>query len=416
MAINPFLTNRSPASGETGVDGYINISVDILDDTGISNVDAYVNGTLVFDGSGFTSPWNGSSSSFTAISSDGYDGYRLILDNTGLLSSNTIFTVRIVAQDTTSNITDESYTFRTGNKVSSIEVNPFEITINVEFEEDVASGHLSPGNYRFTNRMYARLAEQINSKKVRLYTELFNSNDSFTLTVNNIVDSYGGDVIPSSYSSKTFSPFNSSATLSNYNGKIRTWRDSRIALADTQRLYIASIRGIDVFRRQGTAATNPSRLGQIFDSYSISAMFVANFGGALVIADTTAPTLTNLSPSDLSTASSSTSIGFTISDEDSAVEITSVTVYVEDDAVFTGGFGGWATNWTGTITVGYQTLAFSIIPPSSFTAGDTINVRVVASDLFGNRLDTTYSFFIETPAVSAGWGLGPWGTSSWGGV
>lgn len=299
--------------------------------------------------------------------------------------------------------------------ISSV-ASTFEIALNIEFNGNMLNNSEldNPANYTFTNdgqpsAMYARLVDVIDGYNVRLWVELFANKTSFTLTVsNNVKDSDGYSLSPNTFS---FSPFQSTATMSNYNAKIRTWRESRIIREDSQRIYLAGTKGIDVFRKQTEVV--PIRWAQIYDSYGIDAMFVANFPNDLEIMDTAAPFLQNQNPSPGSFAGADTSISFSVTDATTAVEITAITVYVNGLVAFMGGLGGWASGYSGQIIVGYKQLDFILIPSSNFAPDSFVFVRVVASDLLGNILSTTYSFEILS---GLGFGFGEFGLMPFGNI
>jgi len=116
----PFLENIDPASASTSVDVDTNISFYVVDaESGVdpSSIDAYVDGADAYKGTvGFIAPYNGPSSSFTYLpggSADGYDAYAIVLDNTGLLPTDSIITTRVVAADNYGNVLDTDWTFTT---------------------------------------------------------------------------------------------------------------------------------------------------------------------------------------------------------------------------------------------------------------------------------------------------------------
>jgi hypothetical protein len=273
----------------------------------------------------------------------------------------------------------------------------------------MTSSALNPAYYLFDNGMYVRLVENLGNNSYRLWTELYEGDATFGLTFSpSLVDSNGGSI----YSDPiTTTPFPSTADLSNYDGKVRTWRQSNLISADSQRIYLAGTRGIDVFRK--ISEVNPVRWGQILDAYGISAMFVANYGNDLVITDTVPPYLTDQDPPPVGVAYTSDPILFTITDFESAVEIPSTTVYVNDILAFSGGDGGWSNGYSGTITVEFRKLVFVINPSVPFIPESVIRVRVIASDLFGNTMDGTYSFTVTSPT---GFGFAIFGTSPFGAV
>ena len=411
------LQNAYPIDGYTGASGNTLIYGDILSDAaGIqpSTIDAYVNGVLAFQGpSTFVAPYNGPQSSIVQVSEGGYDGYRLTLDNSQTFSARTDISVNYKAEDVDANTLDETFSFRTGTDIISLDVNLYEVTLDVTFGGPMNSiGLTNPANYTFSNGMYARFAEIIDSSTVRLWVELFYGEETFTLTTSsNILDSYG-DRIPPSYNGVTLGPFQSEASFSNFNGKIRTSKSVNLISSDANFIYMASEKGIDVLRRNSLA--NASRWAQIFDEYGVNSMFVANYGEDLVITETTLPVFQNRIPAPGANVAATTSVAMTLYDEHSAIEPTSLVVYINNEIAFNGGQSGFINGYYGTIQLGYRTIAATISPPTDFTSGESVWVRVVATDLLGNRLDSSYQFSIES--VSLGFGLGSFGISSFGGI
>lgn len=411
------LQNAYPSDGYTGASGTTLIYGDILSDaTGIqpSTIDAYVNGVLAFHGpSTFIAPYNGSQSSITQISSGGYDGYRLTIDNTETFSARTNISVNYLAEDTDANSLDETFSFRTGTDIISFDVNLYEITLDVTFGGPMNSiGFTNPANYVFSNGMYARYAELIDSSTVRLWVELFYGENTFTLTTSSdILDSYG-DSIPPSYNGVTLGPFSSDASYSNFNGKVRTSKNNSLISTDANFIYMASDKGIDVLRRNNLS--NASRWAQVFDEYGISSMYIADFGDDLDISETTSPVFLSRTPAPGTNAAANTSISIAIFDEHSAVEPTSLIIYINNEIAFNGVQSGFINGYCGTVQLGYRTIYATISAPSNFTSGDTVWVRAIATDLLGNRLDSSYQFSIES--ITLGFGLGSFGISSFGGI
>jgi len=411
----PFLRNRVPDTSSFGNEIDTTIAVDILDGgvgVNLSTIDAYVDGVLAFTGgSTFIAPFNGPLSALTDVCVDGYDGYSLVLDNTADFITSTEKAIRITTRDLNGNQLDETYNFRIGVSATVV-ASPYEITLDINFSGamSIDPNLQNPTNYQFDNGMYARLVEVISFTQVRLWVELFHSVSPFVLTFSaSIADAYGG-ILVSSSNPLSIAPFQATADLTNYNGRVRSWRESRIIRADSERIYLAGSRGIDVFRKE--SESNPIRWGQILDSYGIDTMFVANFGSDLVITDTVAPFLTAQDPLPGGSTTTSAPIIFTIQDLTTAVEITSATVYVNNTLAFSGGINGWLNGYSGTITVGPKNLAFEISPPASLPSGSG-SVRVLAIDLLGNALDQTYIFSVT---AALGFGFGTFGSTGFGGL
>jgi len=110
--IDPWLNNAFPTGD---AESNTNISFNVLDDsTGVvpSLIDAYFDGNLIFSGpSTFISPFDGPNSSFSSITVDGYDGYRVVLDRTQDFRFSDTHIVRVTARDAYGNLLDESFTF-----------------------------------------------------------------------------------------------------------------------------------------------------------------------------------------------------------------------------------------------------------------------------------------------------------------
>ena len=418
--VAPFLTNESPSDNSTGIGGNAIISVDVLDDASKvnpSSLDAYVNGSKAFMGpSTFIAPYDGPQSSIVTVNVDGYDGYKLTLDHTGTFTPRTQYTVQIVAYDGEFNQLNDSFTFRTGTEVLSIETTLYEITLDVTFGEALmAGGELSnPANYTFSNGMYARYVDVISTTEVRLWVELFYEYEEFTLTVESGIKDQYGNILPEPFNSIELAPFQSIAIMGNFNGKVRTWRESFLVSADDNRIYLAGSKGIDVFRKE--TSTMSRRWGQIFNVHGMNAMFVAHFGGDIPAIDTDAPFFQYQNPFPETTVPVNTNILFTLADLTTAVEIPSMIVYVNNVIAFNGGSGGFLNGYSGNIIIGYQKLDVIIIPPIPFADGETIYVRIVATDLLENRLDGSYKFYIGISVLEDGLGGDEWGKTSFGGV
>lgn len=293
--------------------------------------------------------------------------------------------------------------------IQSITAGPFEITLDLIFSGDMNQDvELSKtSNYIFSNGMYARKIDLLNSNEIRLWVELFNNHDTFSVTISNMVtDIDGYSLSPDTIS---FSPFKSLASFTNYNGLVRTWHDSSFISADSQRIYLGGEKGIDVFRR--ISRFNFLKWGQIFDSYGITSMFVYNYPNDVIITDTVSPYLINKSPDEGDIVLSNSSINFSIFDN-TAVEIPSVNVYINGLNSFSGNNGGWVDGYYGNIDINYKQLNFSIYPELTLPIGN-ITVRVTAYDLLGNSLDNSYNFEVISHFLGFGemsFGFDPFGS------
>lgn len=296
----------------------------------------------------------------------------------------------------------------------SLTVGEYENILILNFGEDyyMNSAILTSTNYQFDNGMYVKSIEVVNSQSIKLWVEKFYGFETFTLTLSDQI--LKANQTPFNTTTE-ISPFKSSSTISNYNGLIKTWRSSKKILADSQRMYIGGEKGIDVLYRK--TKTSNIRWGQIFDEYGISAMTVVNYPDDLIVEDTQEPYLTGQNPLPDSSQNSGVSvIEFTITDADTSIELTAITVYVNNTLAFRGGFGGWLNEYSGSIIVEYKEINFNIIPPNVLQSGEEVSVRVIATDLVGNSLDETYQFSITSGSIEEGWGGGEWGSSGWGGI
>lgn len=413
--ISPFIENKSPYPNEPNLGSNFLIEFDLLDDVSgvdLSNTTISLDGDSVYNGTTFLYPFNGASSLVSSTVVDGYDGYHFVIDRVSEFPGSEMFTISVSSVDKKSNILNESWQFYTRTRISNVQNGPYEITLDVTFSENMSGGLSNPANYQFSGDMYARLVDIISQKKVRLWVELFEGSNAFTLITNdNITDSYGSSVADS-YS---ILPFQSTANISNTNGRIRTWRESLLSAQDDKRVYIAGTKGLEVFDFS-SGIIPPNRWAQIFDSYGINTMFVGNFGNAYVSDDIiTAPYLSNRLPFPNGDASPSDSILFSIRDVKTSVEIQSVVVYVNGILAFKGFEKGWRNNFSGQITVGYKRLNFILTSPNPFVAYTTTSVRVIAADLMNNILDETYSFNI-LPTTAGAFGIAAFGVSSFGGI
>jgi len=296
--------------------------------------------------------------------------------------------------------------------IAAVDPNPYEVTLRVRFDGDmlVDSNFTKVTNYQFNNGMYARYTEVPSisvdgyATYLILWVELFYASEDFTLTVSNLKDSYNNDVSDTF----DFSSYRSSAHITNYNGLVRTWHNSNFIQADSQRIYLATLGGIDVFNKTSPSAIN--KWGQIFDSYGVDAMFVSNYGGDYRFSDSGPPVLYGLDPSSGSFWDNVGPVTIGVLDIDTAVRITSLVIYINDAYAFNGRSGGFVNNYYGNVLIGYRSLLAVIYPPSFYPDGSEITVRVMATDLLNNRLDTTYYFTIG----AGGFGVGAFGIFAFG--
>lgn len=295
----------------------------------------------------------------------------------------------------------------------SAEVGPYEITIDLVFD-----GYLyvndeltNSANYTLSGGAYIRNVEVLDVDRLRLWSENFYGQTSFQLNISNIMDGYGDPIDVTT----SVTPFYSTANIGSYNGFIRTNHSSRIITSDSQRIYLSGAKGIDVFRK-GTGISK-YKWAQIFDGYGINTMFVANFPTDISIVDTQAPYISYSLPGNGDVAIPETHIIAIVSDATTSIEITSLSIYVNGTIAFIGSYGGWQPGFSGNIILLYQSIGFNIWPEDPFTMDSFVTVRIIADDLLGNQMDTSYTFEIS-PAIpiSGAWGFGPWGFAPFGGV
>lgn len=409
----PFITNEYPADLQTGVDLLTSISANILDNLDIlsGSVRAYINDELVFDGSSFIYPYYGT---VTPITQDGYSGCNIVINKTTQYLASTWTTVRLTASNIVGLSVDESWRFLTKTSIKQVEQGPYEITFDVTFTGPMYDNEelTNSANYKFTSGAYARRIDKLANDKIRIWSEYIFGQTSFDLTISsNVKDSYGisivGNTIP-------VIPFYSSANLGNYNGLIRTYHNSRFVSADSQRIYLAGSKGVDVFKK-GSRILNNRTWAQIFDAYGIDSMFVMNYPNDISITDTHAPYISYALPGDGETAFPSSHILFVITDAATSVELSSVTIYINNVAAFRGNYGGWQDGFCGNIGIGYKNIGVDIWTTTPFVVGDYITVRIIASDLMANVMDHSYTFEVIAES-EGGWGFGSWGFGPFGGV
>ena len=293
--------------------------------------------------------------------------------------------------------------------ISSISQGPYEITIDVVFSDNMYPDIelTNSANYVFNNSAYARKVSIISSNTVRLWCENLFGHPAFNLTVYNLKDSSVLELVPTPFS---FSIFSSSANLGSYNGLMRTYHDSNYIASDSERIYIAGAKGIDIIKKDGNTIR---KWAQVYSGTNISSFFIANFPNDVVFTDVVPPYISLSLPASGDTVAEDTHLIFILADIATAVEVLSVLVYIDGVKVFDGS-SGWI-GVSGNINIGYKILSFDIWKNEGFTLGEH-TIRIVAEDLLYNGMDTSYSFTVAVPVVSAGWGVSSWGSSSFGGV
>jgi hypothetical protein len=304
---------------------------------------------------------------------------------------------------------------------------PYEITLDAWFSGPMRlSSLLDASLYQFSGGAYTRYVESLplgslSPTGVRLWVEGFQGTDPFTLTVYSFdgyaysVKDANGNALALDGKTAQITPFQSSAFLSNTDGLVRSWHESRIILKDSQRAYLGGVRGLDAF------STLPSfgrsrRWSQVLDAYGIAAACLSGTSD-YVFSDTTPPFLAKRNPAPSATGvSQNTRVYLSVADEFTSVEVVQLIIYLHNNnPVFNGAVFSGAIGWErpsicgGLISMERQVLDIQLIPKQPFFYGP-VTVSVVATDIAGNLLSTSYSFIVGGGPVI----LGGFGTESFG--
>ena len=110
-----------------------------------SYIDAYVDGVLAFSNEIFYSPFDGPDAYFGTVNIDGYDGYRIILDNSNDWSSYQTIIIDAYAEDAYGFVVSETWSFRIQDiyspkyKVSSVfpQSNAVNVNPNTNIKIDI---------------------------------------------------------------------------------------------------------------------------------------------------------------------------------------------------------------------------------------------------------------------------------------
>lgn len=310
-------------------------------------------------------------------------------------------------------------------RLESIEVGPYEITLDVFFSaEMLASSLINAANYRFSGNAYARYVETLplNSLAVtgvRLWVEGFSGSDSFTFSVLSppILDAYGN---PLEDISLSILPFQSSAFFSNTTALVRSWHDSKIVSSDTQRLYLSGTKGTDTFYI-ANGISKSRKWSQILDSYGIDAACLSRSEN-YIFSDLDSPVLSGLNPAPGATGiSQSANIYLSILDEITSVDLSSVAIYVRNTSIpyakerIFSGIRGWEFPEVGGgyIIVERKGINIKLIPTNLLDNG-LVTITILANDLIGNILSTSYDFTVGGSLVTEGFGLEFFGTDPFG--
>jgi len=254
-----------------------------------------------------------------------------------------IVDVDAYCQDFYGNIAEVTWGFTVAEEILTsiinVECSLYEITLDVTFNVSmlINSNLINPANYTFTNNMYARKVDILNDDKIRLWVENFSDYDSFILTINeNIKNEYGNGFIEGGNIYEV-EIFKSIASYTNYSGLIRTWRSINLIGDDSERLYLAGSKGIDVLKKN--TSLNMEKWAQIFDAYGVNAMFVAHFGGDYEFVDLDNPYLYNRNPDSGDYVEPNINIYLEIVDVGTSIKLSSVIIYVNNIIVFNGNEG-----------------------------------------------------------------------------
>ncbi|MFA5048777.1 MAG: hypothetical protein WC516_07160 [Patescibacteria group bacterium] len=386
---SPFIINKIPNNLQPGIDFSTTISADILDSFDIlfSSIRIYIDNNLVFNGNSFIYPYIGT---VTPTIVGLFKGFHLIIENEEPYNASNWITVRLLAENILGFDIDESWKFYTKTSIKQIEQGPYEITVDLTFSGPMYNDieFTNSANYKFTNGAYARKIEKLNDDQVRIWTEYLYGHTLFDLSVFNVKDNYNFLIYENTIS---IAPFYSTASLGSYNGMIRTFHDSRFITSDSQRIYLAGSKGLDIFK---TEKRINKTWAQVFDSYGTDSMVVVNYPNDLTINDNIPPYISYALPNNGGTAFSNTHIIFIISDLSTSIEISSLVIYINGILVFIGNNGGWQYGVSGNIDIGYKNIKVEFWLSTLFVVGTSVIVRIIADDLMKNKMDSSYSFTI----------------------
>jgi hypothetical protein len=403
--VSPFLYNRNPVPDAGGIAPNTPFWFDVLDDYNVvpGSLKFYVDGNMAYNGTPAPGAWCPPFDGYIGRVEDvidGYDGYRVRIDHSTLLfPPSSRVNIRVIAMDAQSNILDETYgIWISPALIEPPKVDPYENTLSLFFSGDMEPSSLLDGYLfklsnlsDFSNKAFVRKVDMLAADRVRLWVEWFQGDGPFTLTVSNKVrDIHDGYLIGAG---GILDVFQSDAAYTNTNGLVRSWHESRLVTRDGQRAYLAGARGIDVFDVR-LGLFDASRWGQVLDAYGIGAMCLVKSGDGYEFSGDSPPQLCDQLPAPETTVPSPDAILFSIIDNITSVETVSLAVYISGLLVFSGGSGGWANNWGGQITVHPHQLDVELYPSENFSLGSRVSVRVVASNLLGQLLDSTYGFNI----------------------
>jgi hypothetical protein len=301
---------------------------------------------------------------------------------------------------------------------------PFETTLDALFSGPMllsslldASRYQLSGGIAYVYEVEPLFFGNVLPTGVRLWVEGFQGEESFVLTVSGLLRDAAGDVLPpNGRVSSPIYPFQSTAHLSNTDGLVRSWHESKLIFKDSQRAYLVSTRGLDAFDIAG-GVQRPTRWAQILDAYGFVAACLSSTND-YIFTDTTPPVLGGRNPAPGATGiSPNTSILLTIADRFTSIGITQIAIYLRnsgsilpDQELVFSGVSGWTFPQVcgGRIAVERQMLNIQLFPIQPLVNGPVI-VSVFATDLKGNVLNTSYTFYIGSSPVIDSFGEGPFG-------
>ncbi len=394
------------------------ISVDILDDGVVeqSSIRLWINGFLAYNSSGFIVPFFGD---IFPTAMDGYSGYHLSVSNLTPYPFLSTITIEVLAEDNDGYSLDGYWQFRIAAGLTSLSQGPYEITLDASFSGPMLlSSLLDASLYQISGGAYVRQVETLPLGSsiptgVRLWLEGFQGDGFFTLMVSHLVKDLSGDALAPSGRTAQIYPFQSTAYFSNTSGYVRSRHVSTLAKKDNFRVYLIGTKGMDVFDIS-RGFEQPLRWAQILDGYGFGAACVLGTAD-YAFKDTDPPFLANRNPYPGQTGVSiGTDILLSVADEVTSVEVTAIAVYVNSHLAFSG-MSGWNSGYGGCISVVPQIVSILLYPPVGGVVVGTNTVSVVAMDLAGNLLNTSYTFIVGTsPLSEGGFGHGSFGEVEFG--
>ncbi len=144
----PTVFNRDPEPGDTQVPDDASINFDIVDLEGVdvAKLYVYVDGVLAINNGVLQSPWSGSGSSIVPLSY----GFRVGLVPDATWESQSVHTVRVLAETTDNAHLDEQWSFTIEDLTPPILLSAFaptETTVRLTFDEALGDGATTAASY-----------------------------------------------------------------------------------------------------------------------------------------------------------------------------------------------------------------------------------------------------------------------------